>query len=223
MEMEFSDDLTLMGFWEFTLDAIVDTDTSEAKHQVFAKRTSDAECVTSCAAQSTTFAQPPQGERVLEKPTSTQDVEKMATPDLPMWLVTVPSSKTSYLATQLKKKGFEVYTHSTLPGHLCVKAKNTYIIREACPSSHIHCYFNILFIPLEDQTLSKPSVAIPGWYSPIRGQYRHDVGYGHSYDPESDIITILVASRALTRQGVGVDSHMPCLYDSPNGLLTCEN
>lgn len=90
MEMEFSDDLTLMGFWEFTLDAIVDTDTSEAKHQVFAKRTSDAECVTSCAAQSTTFAQPPQGERVLEKPTSTQDVEKMATPDLPMWLVTVP-------------------------------------------------------------------------------------------------------------------------------------
>ncbi|KAG2088936.1 uncharacterized protein F5147DRAFT_788635 [Suillus discolor] len=223
METEFSDDSTLMSFWESVLDAVVDADTSEAKRQVFAKWTSDVEHVMSHAAQSTTFAQPQQGERVLEKPTSTQDVEKMATPDLPTWLVTVPSSKTSYLATQLKKKGFEVYTHSTLPGHFCVKAENTYVIREAWPSSHIHCYFNVLFIPPKDQTLSKPSVAIPGWYHPIRGQYWHDVGYGHSYDPESDIITILVASRALTRQGVRVDSHMPRLYDTPNGLLTCEN
>jgi len=119
----------------------------------------------------------------------------------------------------LKGKGFEVYTHSTLPGRLCVKAENTVVIRKAWPSTHTNCFFDVIFVPREDQIHSKRNLTIPGWYRPIRGQYRHDVGYAYSYDPQTDIITLLVASREVPGREVGKDSHVPRLYNPPNDIL----
>jgi ribosomal protein L24 len=127
-------------------------------------------------------------------------------------------SKTSYLAKELRGRGFDVYTHSTLPGRLCVKAKNTVVIREAWPSSHGNCFINAVFVPPEDQTSSTPRVAIPGWYRAKHGRYRGDIAFGQSYDSRSDKITLLVASRDTPPDdvGLGKDSRTRRLFNSPS-------
>jgi hypothetical protein len=137
----------------------------------------------------------------------------------------ITASKTSYLATHLKAKGFQVYMHSTLPGRLCVKAENTLIIREAWPSSHVNCFFDVVFLPTAADRSSSPNVTIPGWYRPTRGRYRSDVGYGHSYDPESNTITLLVPSRSLhvPKGDIGQDPCTPRLFNSPGGEIIYKN
>jgi hypothetical protein len=65
---------------------------------------------------------------------------------------------------------------------------------------------------------SKRDLTIPGWYRPRRGQYRHDVGYAHAYDPQTDTITLLLASRESSGREVGKDSHLPRLHNSPNDI-----
>ncbi|KAG1743673.1 uncharacterized protein EDB91DRAFT_1081055 [Suillus paluster] len=219
LEVEFSDNPMSMAHWESILDAIVDAVTCEARLQIFDTRTSD---VVEHAISSTTSPavsdQFPRGIGVFEElASSTQDDGMASARSLPTWLVTVPFSKTSFLAAQLKSKGFEVYTHSTLPGHLCVKAEDTLVIKKAWPSTHANCFFDVLFVPREDQVTSKPSLTIPGWYRPMCGQYRHDVGYTYSYDLQTNTITLLVASREVPGREVRKDHHMPRLYNPPNG------
>jgi hypothetical protein len=47
------------------------------------------------------------------------------------------------------------------------------------------------------------------------------VGYGHSYDPESNTITLLVPSRLLhvRKSDIGQDPCTPCLFNSPGGEI----
>ncbi|KAG2108738.1 uncharacterized protein F5147DRAFT_652726 [Suillus discolor] len=63
--------------------------------------------------------------------------------------------------------------------------------------------------------------SIPGWYRPTCGHYWSDVGYGHSYDPESNTITLLVPSRSLhvPKSDIRQDPCMPCLFNSPGGEI----
>ncbi|KAG1717282.1 uncharacterized protein EDB91DRAFT_1259934 [Suillus paluster] len=212
LEVEFSDDPMSSAHWESVLDAIREANTPEDKLQVFTRLTS-----TPSAASN----KPPRKVGVIEEPTSiTQDVETMPAPDLPMWLVTVPLSKASFLATQLKNKGFEVYTHSTLPGRLCVKAEDTYVIREAWPSSHVNCFFDVIFLPPEDQSSVEHRMTIPGWYRPIRGPYRFDVGLAHSYNRQADTLRVLFPSRAHPEWGIWKDLHVPRLHNPPDGVST---
>ena len=103
----------------------------------------------------------------------------------------------------MRRQGVEVYTHSTLPGRLCIKAKDTLVIRESWPLSHGNCFINAVYLPSDDQASTAPEVAIPAWYRTKRGKYRNLVGYGKSYDPPSDQITLLVASKEFTVSAVG--------------------
>ncbi|KAG1843215.1 hypothetical protein C8R48DRAFT_678776 [Suillus tomentosus] len=216
LEVEFSDDLKLHAHWESVLDDISAASSPDEMREVFRKRTSDI------PSESPINAVPMEDSDgvVLDQPTlSVKSAGVGPASTLPTWLITVPSSKTSYLATHLKAKGFQVYTHSTLPGRLCVKAENTLIIRDAWPSSHDNCFFDVVFLPTEDQSSSNTSITIPGWYRPTRGRYRSDVGYGHSYDPESDTMTVLVPSRSLRvlKGDIGKDPCMPRLFNPPGG------
>jgi hypothetical protein len=120
----------------------------------------------------------------------------------------------------LKNKGFEVYTHSTLPGRLCVKAKDTYTIRDAWPSSHGSCFFDVIFLPPEDQSTAERSMAIPGWYRPVRGLYRFDVGLAHSYNKQADTLRVLFPSRAHSGLGFGKDPSVPRLHNPLDGVST---
>lgn len=216
LEVEFTDNPTSMAHWESVLDAIVDAVTHEARLKIFNTRAFDVVDRISSAAPPAVSDQSPPEIEVFEKPVSSTQDDRMR--DLSTWLITVPLSKTSFLAAQLKSKGFDVYTHSTLPGRLCVKAENTVVIRKAWPSTHTSCFFDAIFVPREDQIPSKCDLIIPGWYRPIRGQYRHDVGYAHSYDPQTDTITLLVASRDILGQEVGKDSHLPRLHNLSNDI-----
>ncbi|KAG1839350.1 hypothetical protein F4604DRAFT_1940856 [Suillus subluteus] len=221
LEVEFTDNPTSLAHWESVLDAIVDAVTCEARLKIFDMRAFHVVESISSPASAAVSDQSSRGIGIFEKPvSSTQDNGMASARDLPTWLVTMPFSKTSFLAAQLKSKGFEVYTHSTLPGRLCVKAENTVVIRKAWPSSHTNCFFDIIFVPQEDQIHSKRNLTIPGWCQPIRGQYRHDVGYASSYDPQTDTITLLVASREVPGREVGKDSHVPHLYNPPNNILS---
>ncbi|KAG2115328.1 uncharacterized protein F5147DRAFT_649698 [Suillus discolor] len=188
LEVEFSDDPTLLAHWESALDAIVEADTPEDKLQVFTNLT---------LAPPAASDQPPRRVGVVSQPTSiTQDIEIASVSNLPTWLVTVPS-------TQLKNKGFEVYTHSTLPGHLCVKAKDTYAIRNAWPSSHGSCFFDVIFLPPEDQSTVEHSMAIPGWYH-----------------PQADTLRVLFPSRAHSGLGIRKDPSVPRLHNPLDGVST---
>ncbi|KAG1719027.1 hypothetical protein EDD22DRAFT_855130 [Suillus occidentalis] len=194
LDVEFTDDPASMAHWESVLDAIVDAVTPP----------------TAVSDQSPLEI----GES--EKPLSSmQDDGTASAHDLSTWLITVPSSKTSFLAAQLKNKGFEVYTHSTLPGRLCVKAENTTVIRKAWPSTHTNCFFDV---ESDQIPTSKSDLKIPGWYRPRCRQYRHDVGYAYSYDPQTDTITLLLVSRESSGREVGKDSHLPRLCNLPSDI-----
>ncbi|KAG1817550.1 uncharacterized protein BJ212DRAFT_1299100 [Suillus subaureus] len=67
---------------------------------------------------------------------------------------------------------------------------------------------------------SKCNLTIPGWYQPICGQYQHDIGYTHSYDPQTDTIMLLVTSREVPGWEVRKDSHVLHLYNPPNNILS---
>ncbi|KAG2351048.1 Hsp70 protein-domain-containing protein [Suillus spraguei] len=216
LEVEFTNNPTSMAHWVLVLDAIVDAVTHEARLKIFNTQAFDVVDRISSAAPPAVSDQSPPEIEVFEKPVSSTQDDRMR--DFSTWLITVPLSKTSFLAAQLKSKGFDVYTHSTLPGHLCVKAENTIVIRKAWPSTHTSCFFDAIFVPREDQIPSKRNLIIPGWYRPIRGQYRHDVGYAHSYDPQTDTITLLVAWRDILGQEVGKDSHLPHLHNLSNDI-----
>ncbi|KAG1858604.1 hypothetical protein C8R48DRAFT_674190 [Suillus tomentosus] len=211
LEVEFSDDPTSSAHWESVLDAIVEAETPKEKQQVFTKLTSTP---------SAALDQPPQRVGAIEELASIKQDIATSTPDLPTWLVTVPLSKTSFLAAELKKKDFEVYTHSTLPGRLCVKAENTYVIRDAWPSSHVNCFFDVVFLPPEDQSSVEHSMPIPGWYRPIRGPYRFDVGLAYSYSKQADTLRVLFPSRAHAERGIGKDPHVPRLHNHPDTVST---
>jgi hypothetical protein len=87
LEVEFSDDPTLLAHWESTLDAIVEADTPEDKLQVFTKLTS---------APPAASDQPPRRVGVVDQPTLiTQDVKIASASNLPTWLVTVPCESIS--------------------------------------------------------------------------------------------------------------------------------
>jgi hypothetical protein len=87
LEVEFSDDPTLMAHWESVLDAIVEADTPEDKLHLFTKLTS---------APPAASDQPPQRVGVVDQPTSiTQDDEIAPASNLPTWLVTVPCKSIS--------------------------------------------------------------------------------------------------------------------------------
>ncbi|KAG2100714.1 uncharacterized protein F5147DRAFT_655500 [Suillus discolor] len=200
LEVEFSDDPTSSAHWESVLDAIVEAETPEEKQQVFTKLTSTPSAASDL---------PPQRVGAVEELTSIKQDVVTSTPDLPTWVVMVPPME-----------DFKVYTHSTLPGRLCVKVENTYVIRNAWPSSHVNCFFDIVFLPLEDQSSVKHSMSIPGWYHPIRGPYRFDVGLAHSYSKQADALRVLFPFRAHAERGIGKDPHVPCLHNSPNSVLT---
>ncbi|KAG2108193.1 uncharacterized protein F5147DRAFT_773777 [Suillus discolor] len=191
LEVEFTDNPTLLAHWESVLDVIVDAVTHEARLQIFDTQAFHVVENISSAASAAVSDQSSRGIAVFEKPVSSMQDDKLpSVHDLLTWLITMPSA-------QLKSKDFEVYTHSMLPGHLCIKAENTVIIRKAWPSTHTNCFFS---------------------YRPICGQYRHDVGYAYSYDPQTDIIMLLVASREVPGREVGKDPHMPHLYNHPNNI-----
>ncbi|KAG2336464.1 hypothetical protein BDR05DRAFT_953342 [Suillus weaverae] len=222
LEVEFSDDPKSYAHWESVLDDIVEADSLNKKREILRKRTSDA------LVESTPNAvllEDSDGGVVDQTTSIVQNTRVVPAPVLPTWLITVPSSKMSYLATHLKTKGFQVYMHSTLPGRLCVKAENTLIIREAWPSSHVNCFFDVVFLPTAADQSSSPNVTIPSWYHPTRGRYRSNVGYGHSYDPESNIITLLVPSRSLhvPKGDIGQDPCTPRLFNSPGGKIIYKN
>jgi hypothetical protein len=89
LEVEFSDDPTLLAHWESTLDAIVEADTPEDKLQVFTKLTS---------APPAASDQTPRRVGVVDQPTLiTQDVEIASASNLPTWLVTVPCESISLI------------------------------------------------------------------------------------------------------------------------------
>ncbi|KAG1765190.1 hypothetical protein EV702DRAFT_1204674 [Suillus placidus] len=147
LEVEFSDNPMAMVHWESVLDAVVDADTREARLKIFGTRTSNmVEHVMSSAVLPAASVRPHKETGVLkESISSTQDVKMGSAPEFTIWLITVPFSKTSFLAAELKSKGFEVYTHSTLPGRLCIKAEDTYVIRKAWPSTHANCFLTFSF------------------------------------------------------------------------------
>ncbi|KAG2064850.1 hypothetical protein BDR04DRAFT_1122276 [Suillus decipiens] len=209
LEVKFSDNPMAMVHWESVLDAVIDADTHKARLQIFDTQMSNmVEHVMSSAVLSAALVWPCKGTGVLEEfISSIQDVRMQSAPELLTWLITVPSA-------QLKSKGFKVYTHSMLLGHLCIKAKDTYIIRKAWPSTHASCFFDVLFLPQEDQVSSKPNMTIPGWYHPICRQYWHDMGYRYLFDLQTDTIMLLVASREIPEQDIEKDLHVLQLYNS---------
>ncbi|KAG1795915.1 hypothetical protein EV424DRAFT_1547319 [Suillus variegatus] len=213
LDVEFTDDPASMAHWESVLDAIVDAVTHEERLKIFDTQAFDLAGHVSSAAPPAVSDQSFLEIGESEKPVSSmQDDGGASARDLSTWLITVPSA-------QLKNKGFEVYTHSTLPGRLCVKAENTTVIRKAWPSTHTNCFFDVISLPREDQIpTSKSDLTIPGWYRPRHGQYRHDVGYAYSYDPQTDTITLLLASRESSGWEVGKDSHLPRLRNLPNDI-----
>ncbi|KAG1734424.1 uncharacterized protein EDB91DRAFT_1084081 [Suillus paluster] len=223
LEVEFSDDPKSYAHWESVLDDITAANSLDEKREIFRKWTSDAlfEPTTNPVrledSDGGVFNQPA---------LSLQGAGVAPASALPTWLITVPSSKTSYLATYLKAKGFQVFMHSTLPGRRCVKAENTLIIREAWPSSHANCFFDVVFLTTAaDQSSSGSDITIPGWYRPTCGRYWSDVGYGHLYDPESDTMTLLVPSRSLhvLKGDIGKDPSIPRLFKPPCGETIYEH
>ncbi|KAG2103031.1 hypothetical protein BD769DRAFT_1676477 [Suillus cothurnatus] len=124
------------------------------------------------------------------------DVGKVIAPRMPgQWVVTVPASKTSFLAASIKAFGLKTYTHPTLRRRLYVTALNSLIIRAAFPPSHADCLLWCTFTS-DDQTACA-SMAIPGWYCMTHGAYNRDIAYGLSYDDPTKTVKLLVASRRL--------------------------
>jgi hypothetical protein len=112
------------------------------------------------------------------------------------------ANSANYLAGVWNKAHFTASITDGLPGHVSIYAPNPKTLLSHVPSSHMDCVRSFTLVPAEECIPIKHIFgkvhAIPAWCVVTkRGRYNGDLGYMISFNAQSSLCDILVASRDL--------------------------